>query len=271
MTTGLVTLTTVALVSEKSDENQELITYQPKVRLSSSLPPLDILDLHKQSNTEDLPEIVVNAPFGVTHVANFNSGSPKDNEEAEELDELETNLVAAKASYQFKVTPGREDQIHTGRDYMIVGGSLSESTKPAGSKKGIEDPQAITQRAQEEMIAQLEDPSTDKLIEYQYEGKVLSPRAGRIQGPSGQETYYNLPMEGVVRSMRNRGYSEEEYPYWVRSDGCKMLGPYIMVAANLEIRPKGTILQCSLGTAIVADTGGFAKKNPTQLDVAVNW
>ena len=61
-------------------------------------------------------------------------------------------------------------------------------------------------------------------------------------------------MNGVISIMRGMGYTEEEYPYWVREDGCKMFGPYIMVAANLSIRPKGTILPCSLGTAIVVDT-----------------
>ena len=44
-----------------------------------------------------------------------------------------------------------------------------------------------------------------------------------------------------------------------------------MVAANLEMRPRGTIISTSLGMAIVADTGGFAKHNKTQLDLAMDW
>lgn len=99
----------------------------------------------------------------------------------------------------------------------------------------------------------------------------LSPSAGVCYGPSGKETYYNLNMDGVVSIMRSMGYDEANYPYWVREDGCKMFGPYIMVAANLSIRPKGTILPCSLGTAIVVDTGGFASVDTTQLDVATTW
>ena len=99
----------------------------------------------------------------------------------------------------------------------------------------------------------------------------ITKRGGVYNGPSGKETYYNLPMQGVIRIMRNLGYSEEEYPYWIRKDGVKMFGDYIMVAANLDIRPKGTILECSLGTAIVCDTGDFAKTNKTQLDIAVDW
>lgn len=104
-----------------------------------------------------------------------------------------------------------------------------------------------------------------------YSGQVLTPAAGRINGPSGQETYYNLPMEGVIRNMRDLGFDEVNYPYAVRSDGVKTLGGYVMVAANLAIRPKGTIVATSLGAGIVCDTGGFALVNPTQLDIAVAW
>lgn len=104
-----------------------------------------------------------------------------------------------------------------------------------------------------------------------YSGQVLTPAAGRINGPSGPETYYNLPMEGVIRNMRNLGFDEVNYPYAVRSDGVKTLGGYVMVAANLAIRPKGTIVATSLGAGIVCDTGGFALANPTQLDIAVAW
>ena len=99
----------------------------------------------------------------------------------------------------------------------------------------------------------------------------LTAYAGVYQGPSGRETYYNLNMSLVVSYMRNLGYSEEEYPYWVREDGCKMLGNYIIVAANLSTRPEGTILETSLGTAIVCDTGSFVNTYPNGIDIAVNW
>lgn len=99
----------------------------------------------------------------------------------------------------------------------------------------------------------------------------LTKRSGVYQGPSGKETYYNLNMNGIVDRMRKMGYTEENWPYWVREDGCKMLGDYIMVAANLDIRPRGSIVSTSLGIGIVCDTGGFAKKNSYQLDIATNW
>jgi hypothetical protein len=50
-----------------------------------------------------------------------------------------------------------------------------------------------------------------------------------------------------------------------------MLGDYIMCAANLDVFPRGTLVESSLGTCIVCDTGGFAAKNPYQLDIAVAW
>lgn len=106
---------------------------------------------------------------------------------------------------------------------------------------------------------------------YSWSGEVLTKSKGVVTGPSGKETYYNLDMTKVVRAMRNAGYTEAEYPYWIREDGVKMLGQYVIVAANYEIRPKGTIIESSLGMAIVCDTGGFAKKNPTQIDIAVTW
>lgn len=99
----------------------------------------------------------------------------------------------------------------------------------------------------------------------------LTKSKGVFNGPSGKESYYNLPMGRCIEIMRGLGFSEEEYPYWIRDDGAKMLGDYVMCAANLELRPKGTIVESSLGISIVVDTGPFAKKNPTQLDLCVNW
>lgn len=99
-------------------------------------------------------------------------------------------------------------------------------------------------------------------------GPVLTRSKGVVQGPSGKETYYNLDMSGVIRIMRNMGNNDE---YWVRSDGAKMLGDYIMCAANLNVHPRGSLVESSLGTCIVCDTGGFAYSNPNQLDIATTW
>ena len=103
------------------------------------------------------------------------------------------------------------------------------------------------------------------------EDQRLTPWKGTIEGPSGKETYYNLDMSGVVSIMRSMGFDEENYPYWVRDDGVKCLGNYVMVAACFDIRPRGSTIQTSLGIGLVCDTGGFAYSNPYQLDIAVNW
>ena len=104
--------------------------------------------------------------------------------------------------------------------------------------------------------------------DYDWDGTVLNSRLGVVKGPSGKETYYNLPMSGVVKYMNELGYYGK---VWVREDGAKMMGDFIMVAAELTSRPKGTILKTSLGWAVVADTGSFAKSNPKQIDIATAW
>ena len=104
--------------------------------------------------------------------------------------------------------------------------------------------------------------------ELTWDGPVLDPYVGTVIGPSGKETYYNLDMSGIVEIMRSMGNMDE---YHVREDGCKMLGDYIMCAANLDVHPRGSLVPSSLGMCIVCDTGGFAEYDPNQLDIAVTW
>lgn len=123
----------------------------------------------------------------------------------------------------------------------------------------------------EEAAKKKEEEKKLTVVETSYSGTKLSRSRGSIQGPSGKETYYNLNMNGVVSIMRRMGFNESEYPYNVRADGVKCLGPYVMVAAHLGNRPRGSKVQTSLGTGIVCDTGGFAANNPTQIDIATAW
>lgn len=113
-----------------------------------------------------------------------------------------------------------------------------------------------------------EDVSNEEPVQSSWSGPVLTAWAGVVQGPSGKETWYNYNMSLVIKYMNDLGYY---YDYWVRNDGVKMFGPYVMVAANLNIRPKGTIVDTSLGLGMVCDTGSFAASNIYQLDIAVNW
>lgn len=141
---------------------------------------------------------------------------------------------------------------------------VNKALAEAQQEAKLEAPIAGASRAAMDALTEEE-----KAVKYTYSSEsTLNPRNGVFYGPSGKESYYNLPMRQVVRYMRDLGNTD---PYWVREDGVKMLGDYVMVAADLDIRPKGTILPTSLGDAIVCDTGTFADTCPTGLDVAVAW
>lgn len=102
----------------------------------------------------------------------------------------------------------------------------------------------------------------------EWDGTKLNSKNGKIQGPSGTETYYNLKMDRCIYYMNQLGYN---YNVWTRDDGVKMFGDYVMVAANLDIRPKGSLVETSLGTGIVVDTGEFVNYDSTGIDIAVTW
>ncbi len=110
-------------------------------------------------------------------------------------------------------------------------------------------------------------------IEVPTEQPHLTKQSGIFSGPSGTESWYNLDMTECIKIMRDLGYSEEEYPYWVRNDGCKMLGDYIMIAADTRPgkNPKGTIMETSMGMGIVSDHCVAATWGKVALDVAVCW
>ena len=133
--------------------------------------------------------------------------------------------------------------------------------------KKVEEEKA--KKKAEEEAKNSESSRTATSITYTYTGSILTKSKGTNNGPSGKETYYNLNMSRVVAAMGRYGYSQSDY--WVRADGVKMLGNYVMVAASYNTHPKGSLVPTSLGTGIVCDTGGFATSNPTQIDIATNW
>lgn len=119
------------------------------------------------------------------------------------------------------------------------------------------------------------DYEDDTLVEYTNINPPMenhiTKQSGIFNGISGIESWYNLKMGGCIDYMRELGYSVEEYPYWVRSDGCKMLGNYVMVACNTNVYPKGTIIETSMGTGIVVDHCVAAEWGKVTLDIAVSW
>ncbi len=116
-----------------------------------------------------------------------------------------------------------------------------------------------------------EEPAEEVIIEepviYIPEGPKLTKSGGVFYNKSGfKETYYNLNMSTVVSNMQRLGYY---YEYWVREDGVKMFGDYVMIAADLNLYSKGDLIETSLGTGMVCDTGTAIKGYV--LDIAVNW
>lgn len=103
---------------------------------------------------------------------------------------------------------------------------------------------------------------------YSWDGEVLNRRNGVVIGPSGKESYYNLNMSRVINIMRRMGNNDR---YWVREDGVKMLGEYVMCAADLSIHPRGSHVPTSLGMGVVVDTGTFIYSNNMQLDICTAW
>lgn len=99
-------------------------------------------------------------------------------------------------------------------------------------------------------------------------GAHLTPSGGVFYFGNQLETYYNLDMSVIVQVAHSNGIGGE---YWIREDGCKMLGEYIMLACNRDVHPYGSIVETSLGLGISLDTGGFAANNPYQVDIATNW
>ena len=126
----------------------------------------------------------------------------------------------------------------------------------------------LTEKVPTDVIEESEDEIVEEIEEKILPTLVLSESLGRVQGPQEEETYYNLPMDRVVRTMRNMGYEENDYPYYETENGIKMLGDFIMVAADLSKYPRGTIVQTSLGQGMVCDTG---EDLSGVIDIAVNW
>ena len=113
----------------------------------------------------------------------------------------------------------------------------------------------------------------------EWNGEALTSTMGILtNGPAGEfESFYdadcicNVGMDNCVKYMRDLGYDEETYPYYIRDDGVRMFGDYVMVASNNKVLPKGTIIETSLGTAMVVDACGSAEKITNQVDIATNW
>lgn len=152
--------------------------------------------------------------------------------------------------------------------------NLPDTTEFASPTDTISTTEPATTDAESDFQNTLEDkllPDT-MTIDYEWNGDVLTARKGYVYGPSGKETWYNLDMAGVIWLMEKEGIYLE---YWVDEEtGLKMYGDYIMCAADLSKRPRGTIVQTSLGLAIVCDFCRYAADSDpthTHIDIATAW
>ena len=96
-------------------------------------------------------------------------------------------------------------------------------------------------------------------------GSLLTAQLGTVQYNGHKETWYNLDMSRCVKRAQDMGIPCE---YWEREDGCKMFGPWVIVAADPSVT-RYTFIETSRGTGIVLDrhTAG----DPKLYDLAVTW
>ena len=170
----------------------------------------------------------------------------------------------------------------TETDATITDATETDVTEEVTTEEVTEEPE-VEKEEKEDILIAAPIPTTEATTEApvvqapqpeqpKYEpqpGDHLTKSGGVYYGPSGKETYYNLNMNGVVSNAQNMGIEGE---YWVREDGCKMYGDYIICAADLNVHPRGSLVESSLGTCIVLDTGGFTTNGSgVTLDIAVDW
>ena len=196
--------------------------------------------------------------------------------------QLEVDMAMLEKNQSARIQEIR-DNIDTERQYM-----QSEINKIKMDIIAIDDPLCYHEDQGEDWVVKAASVSIDEngnefyMIDSEVDDMAILPdpnpvpqgndhltKAGGVYYFEGhKETYYNLPMGTVVSVAKSRGISGD---YWVRSDGCKMLGNYIMVAAGYSVHPYGSTVNTSLGMGIVVDTGGFASWDPTAIDISTTW
>jgi len=112
----------------------------------------------------------------------------------------------------------------------------------------------------QQRAAQQQQQQAARQQSYSSSGSRLTRSSGVNYYNGNKETYYNLDMSGVISNAQSMGIQGN---YWIRDDGVKMYGDYVIVAAQMD---KGTIISTSLGTGIVLD---YCPAN--SVDIATNW
>lgn len=181
-----------------------------------------------------------------------------------------TNSYYAKEISTVKVEKKKQVNKHISDEVKSVVTLATEKTNATKfeSESSQSSTAATNQQMQTTNVSSSYQTTSTKTYYASSDGK-LNSYNGVYYGPSGKETYYNLNMSTVVSYMRAQGNNDT---YWIREDGAKMLGDYVMVAADLSTYSKGDIVDTSLGQGIVVDTGKFTTDGSgTKIDIATDW
>ena len=140
-----------------------------------------------------------------------------------------------------------------------------EMVVPEAAEEVVEEPVVETQEYVQNVNTQSYGQSysqSQQSYSYNTGGSngVLTQSGGVNYYNGNKETYYNLDMSGVISNAQNMGIQGN---YWVRDDGVKMYGDYVIVASQHD---KGSIIETSLGTGIVLDYCPAGT-----IDVATAW
>lgn len=162
----------------------------------------------------------------------------------DEINSINNINVALDAAKDVATTVSFKEQLTDIENTMIA---RKQEAEAAEKKRALEQ--------QQKLAAQ----SSSNYQSYS-NGSGLTKSSGVNYHNGAKETYYNLNMSGVISNAKSIGIQGE---YWVRSDGVKMYGDYVIVAAQMN---KGTIISTSLGAGIVLDYCPAGT-----IDIATNW
>lgn len=95
---------------------------------------------------------------------------------------------------------------------------------------------------------------------------ILTAQLGKITFNNHIETWYDLNMSKICQRAYESGIQSE---YSVNDNGVKMYGNYVIVAADWNIHPYGSLVETSHGTGIVLDT--HTAKDRALIDIATTW
>ena len=220
-------------------------------------------------NSTDRVAVVDSVPVGVqVHpgAGTDDNGTDKREEEVDEKDDFvyRTHVV----SLADLVPPETEkEDLSSYSAQELADHVLNEGLNGSDREQYLGDRYDEVQALIDQKYTYVVDETTYVYSEAYYEpsGDALNPYDGINYYYGTLETYYNLPMDGVVDWMHDLGYQGD---YWVRSDGVKMFGDYVMVAAEYDQYPKGSVVETSLGLGLVCDTG---EGGYDWFDIATAW